>query len=160
MADDKHQSRTVAKEELDGVNGVYVVDQKLAVKNAEDGRSSDELAPGLKTAADGTIVLIPQPTDDPADPLNCKMTCAPFHIDNTHKCCIGSWLKKHAVFLSLLPGCFLTDWVITWGTTLFVAQVPTFKYPPPHIAQSLSPAIFLQGPGGLLAVPLCQRFGR
>ncbi|KAF1989245.1 MFS general substrate transporter [Aulographum hederae CBS 113979] len=31
---------------------------------------------------------------------------------------------------------------------------------PPEIAHSISPAIFMQGPGGLLAVPLAQRFGR
>ncbi|KAF2089799.1 MFS general substrate transporter [Saccharata proteae CBS 121410] len=28
------------------------------------------------------------------------------------------------------------------------------------VSNSLSPAIFLQGPGGLVAVPLCQRYGR
>ena len=30
----------------------------------------------------------------------------------------------------------------------------------PAVAQSVSPGIFMQGPGGLLAVPLCQRYGR
>ncbi|KAF2093009.1 MFS general substrate transporter [Rhizodiscina lignyota] len=114
-ATDKRQSHVVTSEELDGGNGVYI---------------------------DGKIVLIPQPSDDPNDPLN------------------WSWLKKHLVFASLLPGCFLTDWVITWGTTLFVAQVPTFHMAPPQISHSISGAIFMQGPGGLLAVPLCQRFGR
>jgi len=41
-----------------------------------------------------------------------------------------------------------------------VAQVPTFHLPPPEIAHSISGAIFMQGPGGLLAVPLAQRYGR
>jgi hypothetical protein len=30
----------------------------------------------------------------------------------------------------------------------------------PAVAQSVSPGIFMQGPGGLFAVPLCQRYGR
>jgi len=29
-----------------------------------------------------------------------------------------------------------------------------------EVAQSVSPGIFMQGPGGLLSVPLCQRYGR
>jgi hypothetical protein len=135
----KRQSRIVTTEELDGGIGIYLV--KQTEKAVEEG-ASEELPPNLKTTKDGTIVLIPQPSDDPDDPLN------------------WSWMKKHLVFASLLPGCFLTDWVITWGTTLFVAQVPTFHMPPPDIAHSISGAIFMQGPGGLLAVPLCQRFGR
>lgn len=47
----------------------------------------------LKLARDGKTILDPQPSDSPQDPLN------------------WSSLKKNAVFLSLLPGCFLTDWV-------------------------------------------------
>ena len=31
---------------------------------------------------------------------------------------------------------------------------------PPEISHSISGAIFMQGPGGLLAVPLAQRYGR
>jgi MFS family permease len=31
---------------------------------------------------------------------------------------------------------------------------------PPDISHSLSPSIFMQGPGGLLAVPIAQRYGR
>jgi len=29
-----------------------------------------------------------------------------------------------------------------------------------EVSHSVSPGIFMQGPGGLLAVPLCQRYGR
>ncbi|KAL2018605.1 hypothetical protein VTK56DRAFT_575 [Thermocarpiscus australiensis] len=32
--------------------------------------------------------------------------------------------------------------------------------PVPEVAHSVSPGIFMQGPGGLLAVPLCERYGR
>jgi len=31
---------------------------------------------------------------------------------------------------------------------------------PPAVANSISGAVFMQGPGGLLAVSLCQRYGR
>ena len=42
----------------------------------------------------------------------------------------------------------------------FIQQVPDFKMTPPEISHSISGAIFMQGPGGLLAVPLAQRYGR
>lgn len=75
--------------------GEYIVAQAAARGDDEAGNQ-----PGhLKTDKDG-VVLIPQPSEDPNDPLN------------------WSWIKKHAVFASLLPGCFLTDWVIMWGTTV------------------------------------------
>lgn len=81
-------------DELDD-HGEYVVKQNTV---GGDGEAAKQ--PGhLKTDKNGTV-LIPQPSQDPHDPLN------------------WSWMKKHAVFASLLPGCFLTDWVITWGTTV------------------------------------------
>ena len=92
--------------ELDAGDGLYVVKQGVRIHEGEDGSNSSL---HLKTTSDGNVVLIPQPSDDPDDPLN------------------WSWMKKHAVFMSLLPGCFLTDWVITWGTTLFEAQAMDWK---------------------------------
>ena len=86
--------------------GEYVVNQEVRQRQGSEAGASDTSE--LKTTKDGTIVLIPQPSEDPEDPLN------------------WTWLKKHAVFLSLLPGCFLTDWVITWGTTMFQLQAPEF----------------------------------
>ena len=86
-----------AHDELDESKGVYFVEQRAEQSDDEAG---NKRTTGLKTARGGTTVLIPQPSEDPNDPLN------------------WSWLKKQSVFLALLPGCFLTDWVITWGTTL------------------------------------------
>ncbi|KAK0726124.1 major facilitator superfamily domain-containing protein [Lasiosphaeris hirsuta] len=91
--------------------------------------------------ADGTV-LSPVPSTSPDDPLN------------------WSWAKKHAVLLALIPGCLLTDWTLTWGTTVFQLQAPEWGMTIEAVAQSVSPGIFMQGPGGLLAVPLCQRYGR
>ena len=96
----------------------------------------------LKKAKDGRTVLIPQPSDDPADPLN------------------WSWSKKHLVLLSLALGALLTDWGMIWGTTLFQAQAATWHMSVADVSNSVSGGIFLQGPGGLLAVPLTQRYGR
>lgn len=127
------------KDNLDGQDGTYVVSREVNETGLESGQISPN---GLKTAKDGMTVLIPQPSDDPNDPLN------------------WSWGKKHAVFLSLLPGCFLTDWVITWGSTLFEQQARDWRMTVPQVANSISGSIFMQGAGGLLAVPLCQRYGR
>jgi hypothetical protein len=76
-------------------SGEYVVKQGVRPSNASDSGSDNSQ---LKTTKNGTIVLIPQPSDSPDDPLN------------------WSWARKCAVFACILPGCFLTDWVITWGT--------------------------------------------
>jgi hypothetical protein len=89
------------------VGGDYVVNKEARLRQGSESGSSDTSGE-LKTTKNGTTVLIPQPSDDPEDPLN------------------WSWLKKNAVFMSLLPGCFLTDWVITWGTTLFELQAAEF----------------------------------
>jgi MFS family permease len=43
---------------------------------------------------------------------------------------------------------------------LFEAQAPTFQMSVPAVANSLSGGLFMQGIGGLVAVPLVQRFGR
>jgi hypothetical protein len=92
-------------DEYDADAGVYTVRQEVLAAGSDDEAGARKPSVGLKTAKDGSTVLIPQPSDDPADPLN------------------WSWVKKHSVFLTLLPGCFLTDWVITWGTVLFEQQV-------------------------------------
>lgn len=48
--------------------------------------------------------LDPQPSVSPEDPLN------------------WSWRKKHAVLFALIPGSLLSDWTLTWGTTVFQLQ--------------------------------------
>jgi hypothetical protein len=110
--------------------GLYVVKE-------QSSNSSD-----LKLAKDGSTVLIPQPADDNEDPLN------------------WSWLRKHKAFFALLLPSLLTDWGMTWGTTMFEAQAVTWNMSIPDVARSTSGGIFLQGPGGVLAVPLIQRYGR
>jgi hypothetical protein len=56
---------------------------------------------------------VPQSSTSPDDPLN------------------WSWRKKHTVLLALIPGCLLSDWTLTWGTTVFQLQAPEwFVYIP------------------------------
>jgi hypothetical protein len=74
-------------------DGEYVVNKEARPRQgSESGASSDE---DLKTTSDGTIVLIPQPSEDPEDPLNWT-----------------EW-KKHLVLFTLFLPCLFTDGVIT-----------------------------------------------
>ena len=86
--------------------------------NGSDTDSSRQA--NLKRSKDGKAILNPQPSDHEDDPLN------------------WSWTKKHAVFACLLPGCFLTDWVLTYGTTLFVPQAMEWGMTVPGVANSIS----------------------
>lgn len=55
------RSKDTQPDASDGHNG-YVIDTKGIVDDGSDTQ--------LRTASDGHTVLIPQPTDDPNDPLN------------------------------------------------------------------------------------------
>jgi len=86
--------------------------------------------------------LIPQPTDDINDPLNWSSS------------------KKHSVLLALASASLLSDFGMTWGTTLFENQSTTWHMSITDVSHSLSGGLFMQGAGGVLAVPLVQRYGR
>lgn len=77
--------------------------QNLSLNNLSSPSSTP---PGLDGSDGPDDRLIPRPSTSPDDPLN------------------WSWLKKHAVMLALIPGCLLTDWTLTWGTTVFELQAP------------------------------------
>lgn len=93
--------------EIDESRGIIIVQKGDVSSDDESGKRRTN----LRTTQDGKTVLIPQPSDDPNDPLN------------------WTRLKKHTVFLALLPGCFLTDWVITYGTTMVCAADARFHSP-------------------------------
>jgi hypothetical protein len=59
-------------------DGGYLVDRQL-----RKDESSDSSVKEIKTTKDGKTALIPQPSDDPRDPLN------------------WSWGKKHSVLVAL-----------------------------------------------------------
>jgi hypothetical protein len=133
---DLHTVRTVDTEHV--VDYDPKLDPTVSFAEEKEGRES----PMLKMAADGMTILIPQPSNDPYDPWN------------------WSWSKKHTVLLSLAPGSLLCDGGMSWGTTLFEAQAAEWHMMVPKVANSVSGGVFMQGIGGLVAVPLTQRFGR
>ncbi|KUJ10142.1 MFS general substrate transporter [Mollisia scopiformis] len=142
------EAPVLASSDRDDRGAVAPRQNKDTEKNASAGgtyfvkETTSDADDGLKLAKDGVTILIPQPSDDNEDPLN------------------WTWLRKHKVLISLLLPSLLTDWGMTWGTTLFQAQAVTWGMSVPDVARSVSGGIFLQGPGGVLAVPFVQRYGR
>ena len=142
-----HEARTtdaVGMEDISGVAGTYIVSPDLLQKknDACHIEAFGNTCRDARTTKDGTTVLIPQPSDSPEDPLN------------------WSWSKKHGVLLAVSFAALLSDWGIAWGTTVFEQQAKTWNMTVPAVADSVSGANFMQGVGGVLAVPLTQRFGR
>lgn len=119
--------------------GTLIINTELY--KGQDSESQESLG-SAKLAKDGKTLLIPQPSDGPADPLN------------------WSWSKKHSMLLALGCSALLADWGMTWGTTMFEVQAAEWKMTVPDVSNSLSPGIFMQGPGGIFAAILVQRFGR
>jgi hypothetical protein len=135
-------SKTAGVEETTSPVDVEKNDDTVYRVQSKEVDSSSSDVKELRTTKDGKTTLIPQPSDDPADPLN------------------WSWGKKHTVLVALTFSALLTDWGMTWGSSLFEAQAETWNMTIPNISNSLSGGIFLQGSGGVLAVPLIQRYGR
>ena len=61
-------------------------------------------ATGLKLAKDGRTRLIPQPSDDPHDPLN------------------WSWVKKHCILFIVAFAAFLPDYGSATGAVTLIPQ--------------------------------------
>ena len=138
------ESDVPGTEDISGVAGTYIVSPGRLQQKSDASHIEvlKEAAGHLKTSKDGRTILIPQPSDDPLDPLN------------------WSWSTKHGVLLAVSFGALLTDWGIAWGTTLFEAQAVYWGMSVSAVANSVSGANFLQGVGGVLAVPITQRYGR
>ncbi len=90
----------------DEAKGGVITDTLVAGTIEKDfGQGSSVSSKHEDLATDGSE-LVPQPSASPDDPLN------------------WTWLKKHTVMLALIPGCLLSDWTLTWGTTVFEQQAP------------------------------------
>lgn len=74
----------------------YIVDVSLVTDKS--------LVEGLKLAKDGRTVLIPQPSNDPNDPLN------------------WSWTKKHVVLIIISMTAFLPDYGSATGAVALIPQ--------------------------------------
>lgn len=91
--DGKHYDMVEAEKGVHGGDLYDEDDTGSGINVVADGRTN------LKTTKDGKTILIPQPSDDPADPLN------------------WSWGKKHLVLLTLFLPALFTDFGMTWGKT-------------------------------------------
>ncbi|KAH0843811.1 MFS transporter [Fonsecaea pedrosoi] len=107
-----------------------------------DNTDGDPAANGLKLAADGHTVLIPQPSDDPNDPLN------------------WSWFKKHAFLVAASICTFSSDFGITVGVPAVVRQAEYWGVTPDKMNYTNSLCVALSGIGGLLVIPPCYFWGR
>ncbi|KAL9607898.1 MAG: hypothetical protein Q9167_007236 [Letrouitia subvulpina] len=96
----------------------------------------------LKLAADGKTVLIPQPSDDPNDPLNWPQ------------------VKKN-VLLAVVCACtFLPDYGSVTGAVTLIAQAKEYGITPDTVNHSQSGNQFMVGAGGVVAVMFSAYFGR
>ncbi|KAK4245689.1 polyamine transporter 3 [Corynascus novoguineensis] len=146
---DQTSSTKRAPSPEDPIPAVEHSDSDLDNKNGSNrsssgssSRSSSSGSSSRSSSGSSTKRLNPRPSTSPDDPLN------------------WSWGKKHAVLTALIPGCLLSDWTLTWGTTVFHMQAPEWGMSVEEVSHSVSPGIALQGLGGLVAVPLCERYGR
>ncbi|KAL8895758.1 MAG: hypothetical protein Q9207_008027, partial [Kuettlingeria erythrocarpa] len=112
----------------------------------QDGYILDatQLAPdvSVKLAHDGQTVLIPQPSEDPDDPLNWSQS------------------KKH-ILLAVVCACtFLPDYGSVTGAITLIPQAAEYGITPDEVNHSQSGNQFMVGAGGVVAVMLSAYFGR
>ncbi|EXJ80123.1 hypothetical protein A1O1_08265 [Capronia coronata CBS 617.96] len=96
----------------------------------------------LKLAADGHTVLIPQPSDDPDDPLN------------------WTKVKKHLFLYIIACAAFLPDYGSSIGAVTLLPQAQIWGLSPDTVNHSAVGNVFMLGAGGVLVVMLASYFGR
>ncbi|GAA5908930.1 hypothetical protein JCM6882_004947 [Rhodosporidiobolus microsporus] len=102
----------------------------------------DAAAAGLKTAADGKTVLVPQPSDDPRDPLN------------------WSSLKKHTILLIVALAAFNGDFQSGAGIPLLAPQGEEWGLSPTKVNEAGNLNVLFLGIGGLVWIPPLYFWGR
>ncbi|CAH0051945.1 unnamed protein product [Clonostachys solani] len=98
--------------------------------------------PITKLAKDGHTVLIPQPSDDPEDPLN----WSPF--------------KKHLVLFIISWAALLPDYGSGSGAVTLLQQAAIWNMNPDTVNHSQVGNVFMLGAGGIFVVALSAYFGR
>jgi predicted MFS family arabinose efflux permease len=96
----------------------------------------------LKRARDGQTILLPQPSDDPRDPLN------------------WSWTKKHLILIIISMSAFLPDYGSATGAVTLLPQAEIWHMTPDHVNHSQVGNVFMLGAGGVVVVALSAYFGR
>lgn len=95
----------------------------------------------LKKSPKG-IVLIPQPSDNPNDPLNWS-----------------AW-KKRSILIMLACAAFTSDYSAATGASALLAQAQTWQISPNTVNHATAGNTFMLGVGGLLCVWFSAYFGR
>ena len=96
----------------------------------------------LKHAPDGQTILLPQPSDDPHDPLN------------------WSWTRKHLILIIISMTAFLPDYGSATGAVTLLPQAEVWNMTPDHVNHSQVGNVFMLGAGGVVVVALSAYFGR
>ncbi|BGP07381.1 hypothetical protein JCM10049v2_003212 [Rhodotorula toruloides] len=131
LADDEYGAHVVRSDtelEKDGGNLVLQVE--------------DAAAAGLKTAKDGRTILVPQPSDDPRDPLNWP-----------------EW-KKHAILIIVALAAFGGDFQSGAGIPLLLSQGEEWGLSPAKVNEAGNLNVLLLGIGGLVWIPPLYFWGR
>jgi hypothetical protein len=96
----------------------------------------------IKLAKDEHTVLIPQPSDDPQDPLN------------------WSWTKKHVILFVISATAFLPDYGSATGAVTLLPQAKIWNMSEDTVNHSQAGNVFMLGAGGVFVVVLSAYFGR
>ncbi|KAJ5756898.1 uncharacterized protein N7511_007080 [Penicillium nucicola] len=112
-------------------------DGKVAVLDPESQKGE-----GLKTTVDGRIVLVPQPSENPRDPLN------------------WSSRNRHIVLAIVVACSFLPDYGSVTGAATLTPQAAEYGIPPDKVNHSQSGNQFMVGAGGVVAVMMSAYLGR
>lgn len=123
------------EEDLDtlGERQGYITD----ISHLENGHGGH-----YKVAKDGKTVLIPQPSDDPNDPLN------------------WNWWKKHALLIAVSYTSLLADAGSATGAVTLIPQAEVWDLPETTVNHSAVGNVFMLGAGGIVATMLAAYFGR
>jgi MFS family permease len=120
---------------IDQGNEAVLLDVGLA-----GGEKGD--AGSLKLAKNGHTVLVPQPTDDPNDPLN------------------WSWAKKHTILFIVALSSFLGDFGSGAGVPCIVLQGEEWGMSPNSVNYAGNLNVVMLGIGGLIWIPFIYFWGR
>ncbi|KAF3763206.1 hypothetical protein M406DRAFT_331747 [Cryphonectria parasitica EP155] len=115
-----------------GTNGLHEFreDEGYIIDDSEGGGA------GIKLAEDGHTRLIPQPSDDPRDPLN------------------WSWKKKHAILFVIAAAAFLPDYGSATGAVTLELQAAQWGMTADEVNHSQAGNVFMLGAGGVFDVDI------
>ncbi|KAI1861671.1 uncharacterized protein JN550_010741 [Neoarthrinium moseri] len=102
----------------------------------------DGVPSSVKLAKDGHTRLIPQPSDDPNDPLN------------------WSSRKKHLILYIVALTALLPDYGSATGAVTLIPQAEEWGMTPDEVNHSQVGNVFMLGAGGIFVVVLSAYFGR